>query len=300
MMMMTHLCVLYEVAFNANRRYFLTLIVTLDKMHRLGRGSTSIVYKGKYRGQDVACKVPKDEDGKYIENIAEEAEAFERIPQHICIVNFFGAVSAPGQFCLVTEFCPFGSILSSMRKNKSSWTVEMKVKAMYDCACAMNFLHQNGIIHRDLKLENLLVVSLDPHSQVVCKLSDFGTSKRNIETMTKSRFTMTKGVGTLYFMAPEMLDEESEYTNKVDVFSFGLTVAGTIDGTQPYEGVNISAFLFPMKVIEGMRPTVKNADTMPSDFVKLMEECWVEEPKRRPPFDIIVDRLKIILDSLRR
>ena len=275
--------------------------VTLDKMDRLGRGATSIVYKGKYRGQDVACKVPKDEDGKYIENISEEAEVFGRIPHHVCIVNFFGAVSAPGCHCLVTEFCPFGSILSSMRKNKSSWTVEMKVKAMYDCACAMNFLHQEKIIHRDLKLENLLVVSLDPRSQVVCKLSDFGSSKRKIETMTKTRLTMTKGVGTSCFMAPEMLHRKPKYTNKVDVFSFGITVAGTIDGTQPYDGVEFaSSFLLAMKVIEGMRPTVKNADKMPSDFVKLMRECWDDDPEQRPPFDIIVDRLEIILDSLRR
>ena len=275
--------------------------VFLDQMKVLGKGSTSIVYKGKYRGQDVACKVPIIEDEGLADCFLQEVKAIAGIPSHECIVNFFGAVTVPGQFCLVTEFCPFGSLLKSMRKNKSSWTVEMKVKAMYDCACAMNFLHQNNIVHRDLKLENLLVVSLDPRSQVVCKLSDFGSSKRKIETMTKTRLTMTKGVGTSCFMAPEMLHRKPKYTNKVDVFSFGITVAGTIDGTQPYEGVYFDdPGVFEGKVIKGMRPTVKNARRMPSDFVKLMEECWDEDPEQRPPFDIIVDRLKIILDSLRR
>lgn len=273
-----------------------------DKMEKLGRGSTSIVYKGKYRGQDVACKIPRyeDEDEEHFKQFSDEAKAIAGIPPHMCIVNFFGAVSVPGCHCLVTEFCPFGSLLASMRKNKDSWTIEMKVKAMYDCACAMNFLHQNNIIHRDLKLENLLVVSLDPRSQVVCKLSDFGSSTRKIETITNTRFTMTGDVGTSCFMAPEMLEGE-KCCNKVDVFSFGITVAGTIDGTQPYEGFEFtSLYEFQKGVIEGMRPTVKNARRMPSDFVKLMEECWVEEPKQRPPFDIIVDRLEIILDSLRR
>ena len=270
-----------------------------DKKEKLGRGSTSIVYKGKYCGQDVACKIPRYEDEEYFKQFSDEAKAIAGIPPHECIVNFFGAVTVPGQFCLVTEFCPFGSLLASMRKNESVWTVEMKVKAMYDCACAMNFLHQNGIIHRDLKLENLLVVSLDPHSQVVCKLSDFGSITRKIETMTNTRFTMTKDVGTSCFMAPEMLRGE-KCCNKVDVFSFGITVAGTIDGTQPYEGVRFTSnHVFENQVIEGMRPTVKNADKMPSDFVKLMEECWVEEPKQRPTFEVIAGRLKDILDSLR-
>ena len=110
---------------------------------------------------------------------------------------------------------------------------------------------------------------------------------------------MTSNVGTTYSMAPEMLRGDTKYTSKVDVFSFGITIAGTIDGQTPYIDLGYSNYVLGNKVLEGLRPTVVNKDAMPKDFVKLMVECWDFDPKKRPSFDIIVKRLKTILDGIR-
>ena len=112
---------------------------------------------------------------------------------------------------------------------------------------------------------------------------------------------MSQGVGTPYFMAPELLRMDPRFTNKVDVYSFGITLAGTINGKQPYEDQSFSSeFEFARRVLDGMRPKVNSADSMPSDLITLMKECWDADPEKRPSFEVIVDRLQVILKSLRR
>ena len=111
---------------------------------------------------------------------------------------------------------------------------------------------------------------------------------------------MSQGVGTPYFMAPELLRMDPRFTNKVDVYSFGITLAGTINGKQPYEDQGFaSEFEFARRVVGGMRPNVMNAGGMPSDLIKLMEECWDADPHKRPSFETVMGRIKVILDSLR-
>ena len=135
--------------------------------------------------------------------------------------------------------------------------------------------------------------------------------------------SQTGGVGTPSFMAPEMFSEakhalevsahgkpgvkkpkeKKKYSSKVDVYSFGITLAGTLNGELPYAGHRedeLNPRNFYTLVEKGMRPKVKNADDVPSDLITLMQQCWDFYPENRPSFDDIVDRLQVILKSLRR
>jgi len=269
----------------------------------IGNGAYGTVYKGRYRGLDVACKLLKDQDNltqDMLEDFKSEVNMFE-IFRHPCIVNFIGAVFFPGSLALVTELCQYGSLPSAMEKYPKVWDTKMKIKAMFDCARAMDFLHQSSIIHRDLKPDNLLATSLEVHSPAVCKLSDFGTTKGANSMMREMK--MTKGIGTPLFMAPEMMRATEGYTTKADVYSFGIMMASVADnGKEPYQkDPRIqSSWQFtnlvigdPTRGIRGIRPIVTNK--MIPEYIALMERCWDGDPTVRPTFDKIAAELEQML-----
>ena len=89
------------------------------------------------------------------------------------------------------------------------------VKVIYQIAEGMKYIHSKKVIHRDLKPTNILL-----SSDGTVKICDFGISK----LMTIEEQTMTRGLGSQKFMAPEILNEEDNYDVKVDAYSFGIVV----------------------------------------------------------------------------
>jgi len=226
-----------------------------------------------------------------------EVDLFDQF-RHPCIVTFIGAVWFPGSLAIVTELCKYGSLPSSMEKNPKVWDSGMKMKAMYDCACAMNFLHESSIMHRDLKPDNLLVTSLN-RNEIVCKLSDFGTTK-DVANSMMGDMTQTKCIGTPIFMAPEVMGDAGHYTTKADVFSFGILMASVIDGEQPYVGdtrFNSSWEFTNMVINDQLRPVVKNAGSMPQQLIQLMQSCWDGNPDKRPTFSVIMNQIHPLLEQ---
>jgi len=266
----------------------------------IGSGAFGTVYRGKYRGFEVAVKVLKDQANpspELLEAFETEVEVAEAL-RHTSIVNFVGAVHFPGQLALVTEFCPFGDLNSALKKYPFPYP--LKLKALLDASRAMDYLHQSGMIHRDLKTENLLVVSLEALSQTVCKLSDFGTA-RGLNSFAQSKaMNLTKGVGTPIFMAPEILSGSHSYSDSADVYSFGVMMCHVANNELPYmhDRRFDSSYQFVQKVIGGMRPELK-AD-VPSDYKKLMNSCWDKNPEARPPFSVISDMLEDMFFEARK
>ncbi|GJR95282.1 serine/threonine-protein kinase STY46-like protein isoform X2 [Tanacetum coccineum] len=144
----------------------------------------------------------------------------------------------------------------------------------------MNYLHQNNIIHRDLKAANLLMDEND-----VVKVADFGVARVKAQTGV-----MTAETGTYRWMAPEVI-EHKPYDLKVDVFSFGIVLWELLTGKLPYE------YLTPVQaaigvVQKGLRPTIPK-NTQPK-LAELLGRCWHKDPSLRPDFTEIIDILKRI------
>ena len=100
------------------------------------------------------------------------------------------------------------------------------------------FNHSMNIIHRDLKLENILIMSTsEAVTDAICKISDFGTAREtdisNTITMTQS-MTMTSNIGTPLYMAPEILSGQSHYSMKADIYSYGIVLCGLWNQQIPY------------------------------------------------------------------
>ncbi|KAH3760235.1 bicyclomycin/multidrug efflux system [Pelomyxa schiedti] len=202
--------------------------LTLDSPP-VGEGSFGVVHAGYWRGRKVAVKVLKDQAGKSsTQEFQHEISILERLrcPQ---IVEFIGAVKIPGKLAIITEFMEMGNLSYCMTKTKFSRL--LKVKCLLDCSRAMQFLHNNDLIHRDLKPDNLLMCSLEEKESVNCKLTDFGTS-REIERSQGTQY-YTAGVGTPVYMAPELLSN-GKYNKKADVYSFALVAHYTFAEKQPF------------------------------------------------------------------
>ena len=112
--------------------------------------------------------------------------------------------------------------------------------------------------------------------------------------------SMTKGIGTPLYMAPEMMKDSSSYSSKADVYSFGIMIGSVVDGgVEPYKGDKRveSAWELASLVIQGLRPNVKKAKRMPPELIFLMNQCWDDNPDNRPGFDVIVPQLESMLGS---
>lgn len=218
-------------------------------------------------------------DKDLIYSLLKEAKLLSEL-QHANILLFIGVVNEQDNLCMVTEFMSKGSVFHILHsapsnpdstKLRSSWS--LKLKMMTDTAHGMNFLHTCDpvIIHRDLKTHNLLV-----NNDWVTKISDFGVSR--IKEMTA---TMTT-IGTPQWMAPEILQEE-KYSEKADVFSYGVCVWEIVTGEPPFGGTH-PLRVITMVVHEHYRLPIPT--DCPQPLAQLLTMCWNEDPKQRPRFAI--------------
>lgn len=124
------------------------------------------------------------------------------------------------------------------------------------------------LIHRDLKPPNLLLVM----EGTVLKICDFGTAA------DKSTY-MTNNKGSAAWMAPEVF-ESSSYTEKCDVFSWGIILWEVLSGKKPFDEIGGSAFRILWAVHKGQRPPLLD-DFLPA-INELMQNCWHPDPSKRP------------------
>ncbi|KAL7720566.1 Tyrosine kinase [Entamoeba marina] len=256
---------------------------------KLGEGSFGIVYKGTFRGNQVAIKKMKQaqDNNEAIEEFNKEVQMLDKF-RNDYIVHFYGAVFIPNKICMVTEFAQYGSLQDLMDKTKDNPIDNtMKMKILLDCSKGISYLHSNGILHRDIKPDNFLILSLDTNVEVNSKLTDFGSS-RNINMMM-TNMTFTKGIGTPVYMAPEIL-KNSKYKKSADIYSFAITIYETMIWDEAYPQ---SKFKFPWKIAEFVtnEERLPKPDTMNDTIYSLIDNCWKQDPKERYEIENVTKKL---------
>ena len=180
------------------------------------------------------------------------------------------------RYTILMEFYSNGSVLAYMKNNKMSNT--NKYIYLLGVSISVRYLHNHHICHRDLKPENVL---LDDNLYPL--LSDFGISKEAADTTTRNIFQTN--IGTLNYMAPEMLNDE-EYSSRVDSYAYAMIVYHIITEKIPF-GVIRRPVKFATDIKNGNRP---NIDGIASpDIVNFLQSCWATNPQERFGFDEIVD-----------
>ncbi|KDP26301.1 hypothetical protein JCGZ_22286 [Jatropha curcas] len=253
--------------------------------NKVASGSYGDLYKGTYCSQEVAIKILKPEriNSDLQKEFAQEVFIMRKV-RHKNVVQFIGACTKPPSLCIVTEFMSGGSVYDYLHKQKGIFKLPSLLKVAIDVSKGMNYLHQNNIIHRDLKAANLLM-----DENEVVKVADFGVARVKAQSGV-----MTAETGTYRWMAPEVI-EHKPYDHKADVFSFGIVLWELLTGKLPYE------YLTPLQaavgvVQKGLRPTIpKNTN---SKLAELLERCWQQDPALRPDFAEIIEILRQIMKEV--
>jgi len=253
---------------------------------RRGKGNFGEVYKGTYLGTDVAIKrlffIDDDFMQKYIER---EMEILTQL-NHPNIVQLIGLCVGLEDLYIITEFVHGGSLHAKLEDGSAKMDWKSRVGILRDVALAMNYLHAKGKMHRDLKSHNLLVTA-----DGKIKVCDFGLARStNEEGGGGGGGNQKTIVGTNEWMAPEVQAGDN-YDSSADVFSYGMVVWELIAREEPPVRKLRDGYAF---IPETYKPKIPN-DTPPKLW-EILVDCAKTEPKERPDFKAVVNRIKEIYD----
>ncbi|KAL9227447.1 hypothetical protein vseg_003133 [Gypsophila vaccaria] len=259
---------------------------------KFASGRHSRIYRGIYHRKDVAIKLisQPEEDPDLASKIegefASEVSLLFRL-SHPNIITFYAACKKPPVFCIITEYMSGGSLRKYLHQQEPhSIPLDLVLKLALDIARGMQYLHSEGILHRDLKSENLLL----GHDMCV-KVADFGIS------CLESQCCDTKGfTGTYRWMAPEMIREKN-HTKKVDVYSFGIVLWEILTALIPFDDMTPEQAAFAV-CQKNARPPLP--DECPTALRRLITRCWSSKPAKRPHFDEIVTNLETYAERLHK
>lgn len=245
---------------------------------KIGVGTFGDVFSAVYTGEKVAVKKflkQRVTDNVLLELRTESAILCEL--HHPNILKFIGMCIKPPNLCLVTEYLERGSLSHILYNQDNHLTWDHKKNIAQDIATGLAYLHKNSIIHRDVKSSNMLVAA-----DWKVKIADFGFSRVKMDNQTMTQ------CGTVAWTAPEIFDG-LHYTEKADVFSYGVILWELVFRKKPWEGVH------SMKVIQmvssGKRlPLTNIPQDTPSDIIDLLKLCWSQEPSQRPSFAQIIEQ----------
>lgn len=247
----------------------------------IGFGSSAIVYMAKYLplSMDVAVKMIELDhfERNRIDELRKEIQvmAFCKHPNLLGNLTSFVHES---KLWIVTPFLSGGSCLDIMKSGfKDGFDEPVIATILFQALQGLEYLHENGHIHRDVKCGNLLMAE-----DGLVQLADFGVSSSLMEDGERHGMRKTY-VGTPCWMAPEVMEITRGYDFKADIWSFGITALELAYGHAPY------AKFPPMKVIyltiSGKPPTLdkKQASRKYSRMFKDMIDCCLQrDPAKRP------------------
>ncbi|KAJ3220460.1 hypothetical protein HK099_004337 [Clydaea vesicula] len=246
----------------------------------IGYGSSAVVYLAKYKplNKNVAIKMIDLDmfERNQIDELRREIQIMS-LSKHPNLLQVHGSFVNESKLYIVTPFFGGGSCLDIMKTSCPDGFEEVSIATILKQVLqGLEYLHKNGLIHRDVKAGNLLV-----DDDGTTQLADFGVSSSLMDTGERKGSRKTF-VGTPCWMAPEVM-EQSGYDYKADIWSFGITSLELATGRAPF------AKYAPMKVLlltlQNDPPTLdreKGRHRYSKSFKEMIDSCLQKNPAKRP------------------
>lgn len=249
---------------------------------QIGEGGFGVVSEGLYNQFKVAIK--------QLRKSHLTDEEFEEFKQEVHkmvllksphIIQFYGICVDQSPYCIVMEYMENGSLFHIIHDNNRELSWSLREKIALDIALGLSYLHKQKLLHCDLKAMNVL---LNKHMEA--KLCDFGLAKFKPNAST---FLESEASGTPYWMAPELFEPASLYSEYSDIFSYAITLWELVARDLPYQAFHqLPIALAWVKL--GNREEIP--PECPAKLSALISHCWQQTPKDRPLAADIVARLQ--------
>lgn len=269
-----------------------------DIIREVGRGAMGVVYKAHdpvierevaLKAINLAFEVNEEEKSLYLSRFFREAKAAGKL-NHPGIVTIFdvGEDKETGVPFIVMEFLE-GTTLQELTRSGSLLPVRDVNNIISQLADALHYAHQEGVVHRDVKPANILIVP-----EMKAKITDFGIARLPQSDLTQSG----QFIGTPNYMSPEQLAGKSQLDGRADLFSLGVIFYMMLTGERPFSGESFNTVSYKIAHVDPEPPRTLNP-SIPEAYNAILKRLLAKDPDHRYPTgkDLVAD-IKLLEPTL--
>jgi eukaryotic-like serine/threonine-protein kinase len=241
---------------------------------KLGEGGMGEVYRAVHSkiGRPAAVKVlsQASHGPEFIERFLNEARIQASL-QHTNIVTLYDFLEFNGQPCIIMEYIEGQTLTDCIREEVGGLALPDALRIFRALADALHYIHQKGIIHRDIKSNN---IKITPSGQV--KLLDFGIAKSG----SSPALTVTGAfIGTLQYLSPEQM-QGGMADARSDIWALGVLLYEMTTGNVPFDATTLGDLYQKISKAQYTQPSVVNP-CVPRDVEKIIVRCLKKNPSDR-------------------
>ncbi len=279
----------------------------IELKRKLQESGQAQVFEGlNQKGEKIAVKVFTGTGRERAETYKNELRMLLKMPEHKNVIEVLDFFEFPRP-ALVTKWIDgAGDLFKLLESGRMLGENEARDIAI-GIAEGVAHLHKSGIVHRDLKPANILLEKSWLSSRLNPVIIDLGLSSALkklqdreeqvqdlIKSVTNTRVSQTTGAikGSVYWISPEMISR-CTWSEKTDVYAFGIILWELLSGKEPYEGENFTGQIdLLLRISDGLRPNLESISHVSEELQKTVVDCWSDDPTSRPTMMQVLDRLR--------